>query len=218
MPAPDGRRCATCCFVGATAFAIVATAWAIDTRAVQPGRPSSPAVRLYSDNPANLWNRLHATLFVRVAADGREYGADRVDPLLWASSTYLLQGSTHTKAVALIDEFIDTHGERLIHDPLKRAILQRDLWEIFDWLEADRAPYQQPPLTPAAIRKSADELCKPLAMVIARLALTPAEIRSLPDNYAAAARVDALPPDLFAPEGPGGRRSIGRPYCGPTSG
>jgi hypothetical protein len=31
--------------------------------------------------------------------------------------------------LAVLDEFISTHGERLVRDPLKRAWLQRDLWE-----------------------------------------------------------------------------------------
>ena len=45
---------------------------------------SLPAVRLYDSNPAHLWNRLHASLFVRVTADGREYGADRRSKLTGA--------------------------------------------------------------------------------------------------------------------------------------
>jgi hypothetical protein len=146
---------------------------------------------------------------VRVAADGREYGADRVDPLLWVGSTYLLHGPSHTRALKLLNEFVDTHGERLLRDPLKRAILQRDLWAIFDWIEGTHIPYEQPQLTPELVRKSVDELCKPLTTAIARLALTLEEIRTLPDNYAAAARANRLPADLFAPDGPW--VSLGRP-------
>jgi len=85
----------------------------------------SPAVRPYDDNGEHLWNRLHAALFVRVAADGREYGGDRVDPLLWIGSKYLLQGASHQKAIALLTEFVDTHGEKLIDNPLKRSRVSR---------------------------------------------------------------------------------------------
>jgi hypothetical protein len=35
------------------------------------------------------------------------------------------------RAIAVLEEFIDGNGERLIEDPLKRAVLQRDLW----WVE-----------------------------------------------------------------------------------
>jgi hypothetical protein len=189
---------------GAAALAFMAAGLvrASATFALQTSRAPGPAVRLYNDSPAHLWNRLHASLFVRVAPDGREYGADRVDPLLWVGSTYLLQGPTHVRAVKLLNEFVDRHGEQLIRDPLRRAVLQRDLWAIFDWLEGAHIPYQQPQLTPQVLRRSADELCSLLATIIARLALTPAEIRTLPDNYAGAARANPLPPDLFAPDGP----------------
>jgi hypothetical protein len=182
---------------------------AIGTFTLQSSRAPTSSVRLYNDDPAHLWNRLHASLFVRVAADGREYGADRVDPLLWTGSTYLLQGPSHTRVLRLLNEFVDTHGERLLRDPLKRAILQRDLWAIFDWLEGTHIPYQQPQLRPKFVRKSVDELCKPLTTAIARLALTPEEIRTLPDNYPPAARANSLPPNLFAPDGPW--VSVGRP-------
>ena len=185
---------------GAAALVLVAAVGLRSTETL--AAQTSPAVRLYNPNSAHLWNRLHAVLFARMAADGRVYGTDRVDPLLWASSTYLLQGPSHAQAVKLLNEFVNTHGERLIRDPVKRAILQRDLWTVFDWLEGTHTPYQQPQLTPEVVRKSVDDLCKPLATVIARLALTPEEIRKLPDNYAAAAPANVLPPDLVAPDGP----------------
>ena len=171
--------------------------------------PSSQTARLYDDNPAHLWNRLHAALFVRVASDGREYGGDRVDPLLWVGSTYLLEGAAHDQGVRLLNEFVDAHAEQFIHDPLKRAILQRDLWTLFDWLNGDHTPYQRPDLTPEVIRQSTDELRAPLATVISRLALTPEEIRALPDNYASATRATMLPPDLLASDGRW--VSVGRP-------
>jgi hypothetical protein len=187
----------------AAAVALVAAGLvhASETFTLQASR-SAPAVPLYSDNPAHLWNWLHASLLVRVAPDGREYGADRVDPLLWVGSTYLLQGPAHAQAVTLLEEFVDTHGEQLIRDPLKRAVLQRDLWAIFDWLEGAHTPYQQPQVTTQVLRRSADQLCRLLATIIARLALTPAEIRGLPDNYADAAGANLLSPDLFLPDGP----------------
>jgi hypothetical protein len=179
-------------------------------------RPRPPAacttasgVRLYSRDPAHLWNRLHAALFARVAADGCAYGTDRVDPLLWIGSTYLVSGPSHVNAVRILQEFVATHGERLIVTPLERAALQRDLWMVFDWLEGSHTLYGRPPLSPEIVRRAADALRAPLATAIARLALTPVQVRALPDNGAAAARAGALPPDLFAP---GGQWvSVGRP-------
>jgi hypothetical protein len=36
-------------------------------------------------------------------------------------------------------EFMQTHAEKLIQDPVKRAVLQRDVWAVFDW-SASREP------------------------------------------------------------------------------
>jgi hypothetical protein len=104
--------------------------------------------------------------------------------------------------VAVLEEFAREKGETLLDDPLKRAIIQRDLWLVFNWL-ADK---------PEANRK---RLGAPLAKVILRLAPTPEQIAKLPDNYAAAVaskrfadRFDPekpersyLPHDLFQPDG-----------------
>jgi hypothetical protein len=161
---------------------------------------------LYSPDPAHVWNRLYRSLYLRVARDGREYGYDELDPLLWPETTYLLGGPSYRQAVGVLDEFLDTHAERLISDPLKRAVLQRDLWAVFDWT-VERSESLPP---------EGQNLQVKLAQVIRRLALSAEEIRSLPDNYrdAVAAKTFAacydpeqpgaafLPSDLFTPGGP----------------
>jgi hypothetical protein len=177
--------------------------------APQPAAPARPGVHIYDPDPAHLWNRLHASIFARVAADGTEHGVDRVDPLLWAGSSYLLRGPSHDEAVKALREFIDRRGEALIREPLKRASLQRDLWTVFDWLQGDHVPARRAGITPEAMRNSVAELSGPLATVIGRPALAPDAIRTLPDNYAAAAREGAVPRDLFTPGGPW--VSVGRP-------
>ena len=35
--------------------------------------------------------------------------------------------------MAALNEFAARHGVDAVHDPLKRASLQRDLWAVFDW-------------------------------------------------------------------------------------
>jgi len=166
----------------------------------------APAGALYHSDPQHLWNRLHDALFVRIGPDGREYGRDRLDPLLWTETEFLLENRSRDRAIALLQEFLNENGQKLIAEPLRRAVLQRDLWLIFNWL------------TPRLTRDRADEtrLAGLLASVISRLALTPEQIRGLPDNYAAAVasgefatkfdplRPDEpyLPPDLFASDGP----------------
>ncbi|HEV3214184.1 MAG TPA: hypothetical protein VGZ27_00590 [Vicinamibacterales bacterium] len=181
-----------------TLLALVATpGWSI-----QSALSSRPGSEIYNPDPQHLWNRLHETLLVRVGPSGREYGRDRVDPLLWVGSTYLLQGASHEKAVGLLNEFVATHAEKLIVDPLKRAILQRDLWMVADWLDGDHVASGKPMLNAQALRAATLRLRRPLNTAVARLALTPPQIRQLPDNYAASAAAGGVPSDLFAIGGP----------------
>jgi hypothetical protein len=140
----------------------------------------------YDPDPNHLWNRLNETLFERTAQDGKKYGLDELDILYWGRTTNLLAGTSHHKALAILDEFIHTHGEKQIHDPLKRALLQRDLWELFDWSTG----YTSSPNEKLARR----ELQSRLAIAIRRLALTTNEIAALPDNYARTTKNSA--PDL----------------------
>jgi hypothetical protein len=143
-------------------------------------------------------------VLTRVGPDGRTYGQDRLEPLLWGESKHLRGGWSADRAVAALEKFVRDKGETLIDDPMKRAVLQRDLWLVFNWSMGT-------PDGPA--RKRLGAL---LADVIRRLALSPDRIARLPDNYAAAVasqtfpgRFDPekperayLPPDLFKPDGP----------------
>jgi hypothetical protein len=155
----------------------------------------SEDVRTYDQNPHHLWNRLHQTLFIRVAADGTTYGHDRLDPLFWGTTRHLLEERSHKRALSLLDEFLREHGEELIRDPLRRALLQHDLWALFDWSASPHASRY--------LRERA-ELQLRLAQIIRRLALTDRDLKSLPDNYARAVEANALaslPRGLFLGEG-----------------
>lgn len=166
---------------------------------------SGRTVAIYDNDGAHLWNRLHAVFFVREDLPGTELLPDALDPPFWYHTSYLLAQPSHKKVLQVLDEFLRTHAENLIHDPLKRAILQRDLWSVFDW-SAGRAP---------GYETERRELQERLAEVLRRLALTPEQLRSLPDNYAQAIASGEfakeydpqhpdrafLPPDLFDPRG-----------------
>lgn len=167
--------------------------------------------KLYDPDPNHLWNRLYRSLYIRVMRDGQEYGYDELDPLLWHTTKYLLNGLAYQQAITLLDEFLSTRPENLIADPMQRAILQHDLWAIFDW-------------TTEVTSDTAEKLNLQikLAQVMKRLALSLEQIESLPNNYqrAIAAKSFAtsydvgrreqafLPPDLFDPQGPWVRLSL----------
>jgi hypothetical protein len=175
---------------------------------------ASPPVTFYDSDPQHLWNRLHKVLWVRTGQDGKEYGHDRLDPLLWLETRYLVEGLAHERALQVLDEFLAKRGEQLVKDPLKRAVLQRDLWAVFDWTADPNANTREAYLHRAAPPRRALQVR--LARAIQRLALTPAEISALPDNYAAALNSRAfarthepthperpfLPADLFQKDGP----------------
>src|SRR5450631_3434632 len=84
--------------------------------------PPSAENTIYDSDANHLWNRLDETLFVRTAQDGKKYGLDELDILYWARTTNLLAGASHQQALSTLDEFVNTHGEKLIHDPLKRVL------------------------------------------------------------------------------------------------
>jgi hypothetical protein len=156
---------------------------------------------LFSPDPENIWNRLYRKIHVRSAQDGKEYGFADLDPLLWRNTKYLRNesdGDSNKRTLDLLDSFfLNAQAEHQVRDPVKRAILQRDLWAVYDW---------------AVFSNLADKL----GQVIWRLALSPLEINALPDTYAAAIRgkefaaaYDAsraerafLPVDLFEANGP----------------
>jgi hypothetical protein len=170
------------------------------------------AVAIYDPNPNQLWNRLHSAIFIREDLPSTRLVPDALDPPLWSRSTYLLSKPSHDKILRVLDEFLQAHAERLIRDPLKRTILQRDLWSVFDWTVA-REPNR--PGKPEYAKEKL-ELQARLAEVLRRVALTPEEIRALPENYAQAAASGQfskgydpahrdrafLPPELFDPLGP----------------
>ena len=163
---------------------VTATAQATET--VAPAE--KPTWNVYDLAPNHIWNRVYRLFYSRAASDGKEYGLGELDPLLWFDTTYLLSEPSHQQAIQLLDEFLASHAENLINDPLKRAMFQRDLWAVFDWLAFQTDPYPS--------QRQALEMR--LAQIIRKVALTKEQIRSLPDNYAWAIQSHAFPADFQA--------------------
>lgn len=138
---------------------------------------------VYHPDPDHLWNRVFRQLYHRATANGEEYGFDEIDPLLWLDTTYLLEDPSHEEASQVLDEFLLARGESLIHEPLKRAMFQRDLWAVCDWLASQSEPY---PSQRRALERR-------LAQIMKKVALSKAEIASLPDNYALAIESSIYP-------------------------
>ena len=162
-------------------------------------------ITIFDADSNHIWDRTYECLLVRQSNDGKRYGADALDPLLWPETRYLLTGDSHRRAVACLDEFLRSHAERAVQDPLRRAILQHDLWAVFDWVAAGDD-----------LLKERQELEGRLAEAIHRLAITSEQVRTLPDTYSAAVAAQRfaseydrrkpeqgfLPIDLFRSDGP----------------
>ncbi len=88
---------------------------------------------LFSLDPQDISNRLYRQIHVRTAKNGKEYGLDELDPLLWSQTKYLRSGPSHTQVLRLLDEFSRSPANRQPRDPVKKAILARELWAVFDW-------------------------------------------------------------------------------------
>jgi hypothetical protein len=130
----------------------------------------------YSQDRNFIWNRVHRRLLERKTSDGKILGCDEVDLLLWASTKHVLVEPAYSESVRLLDEFIDSHAERLVRDPLRRAIFQHDLWAFFDWLTL--------PAEPQAYPEQREQLEWRIAKIIKAVALSRSEIEQLPDNLA----------------------------------
>jgi len=138
---------------------------------------------LFDANPQHIWNRVYDALCVRRDQAGNAYGADALDPLLWYNTKYLLTGPSHQGALTVLDEFLRVHAENQIHDPLRRALFQHKLWAVFDWVALPRLGFQP----------QQRELEARLAEALHRVSLTPEDVKSLPNTYAAAMKSGVLP-------------------------
>lgn len=140
-------------------------------------------------------------------------GGDTKSLLAWSKTRYYSEPTTFERANRLLDEFLETHGERLIDHPLQRAFFQRDLWAVFDHLigqniarfgDVDLAKRRAAvhdyeigkedlQFDDPAVMQRRETLCRKLAVILKRLALPKAVLETLPDTYAAAIRSGHFP-------------------------
>lgn len=186
--------------------------------------------KIYSDNPNDSWNRIFYYLFSRrvtaqLSSEFPEAGPFQASPEL---EFMHLERSTRTferneigdRAIdPLYPSFLSDQGVRVVleraafadfkkaledgladaspHDAMARAMMQSDLWSAYDIVFRYRHYQQQGESELAQHRLEVLDL---LGRLIRKVALTPEEIRALPDNYASARMKYALP-DLFGKSG-----------------
>jgi hypothetical protein len=134
--------------------------------------------------------RVSASPFERI-----ESGDGANDPLYpsFLTSAGSAQALVEPRYSMLKRALADALGESRDRPAVDRALMQGDVWAAFDILSGYRrivGPQGE------SLDERRSELLPLLARFIRKLALTPEEIKRLPDNYAAASVVHRLP-DLF---------------------
>jgi hypothetical protein len=146
---------------------------------------------LFDTDPQHLWNRIFAAITIRPSLlpsrrggppVARIEGGDRIEFFGWGGTTYWDEPANVAQLEGLLDQFLGQAGEKLSTDPLKRVLLQRDLWTLFDFLMIGHIGRRGDLET----RNRRDELCRKLARAIQVLALPSETLAGLPDNYSLA--------------------------------
>jgi hypothetical protein len=217
----------------ASLLLMVLTVWFAVPPAATTGEATIPGAprAVFDADPDHLWNRLHHCLYSRTSQDGSVYAPESLEPFFLPTSKFLVEGRSHELALKLLDKFLKTRADEAIADPVKRAVLQRDLWAVFTTLVGDArqgievedrgrvistdrledAAEAAPEKTPRR-----RDIEKRLVQIMRRIALAPEQIDALPDNLSEAVKAGAypgafdaahpdrafLPPDLLARSGP----------------
>lgn len=178
---------------------------------------------IYSENPDDPWNRIFYNLFTRRIEvhvsneypegapftefrqgsrrlistrtfERLEIGDRAIDPLYpnFFNSAGARGVLTEPGYSALVKALQDALSENATRSPVARALMQSDLWSAYDHLYGE---YTRP--DQSELEQHRRLIADLLGRLIKKIALTPEEIRSLPDNYSAAAGRQSLP-DLFA--------------------
>lgn len=163
-------------------------------RSAEPasGETTPPYPNTFFDaDPNHPWNQLYGLFFIRRGVDGSLYGLNEMDPLYWVSSRYLLEKPLHEAALHALDNFIQSDAVYAIKDPLKRALLQRMLWVLFDTWASHSDDGAPPPYETFAVERRQLEVR--VAKVMKAIALAGDEISALPDNYKLAVAAQTFP-------------------------
>jgi hypothetical protein len=165
----------------------------------------------YDVDPQHPWNGLHHALFTwrPTTTEKKVPEGYEGDPLFWPLG--MASWTFSEPLLKALDRIPEVPTEQT---PLQRALLQHDLWMFLDGLEG--LPLQDSRSLPPETEESRSEARRRLVPLMRRLALTPDEIRALPDTYDAAAASGRypvafdpqdperpfLPPDLWQADGP----------------
>lgn len=159
-----------------------------------------------AEDPADPYDVLYDVLMTRYAKDGQAYGANESSPAIWPSSEFPFGDRTYKQFSDALDAFAALpQAELEAYSDVKRALLQRHLWKVFDmstpvrWIDPRTGDYRVARRSPSDRRAAVEPT---VALLIKRLALTREQILALPNTLAATEKSGGFaenhdPDDLF---------------------
>jgi len=140
-----------------------------------------------ADDTVDPYDALYDVMMVRKDSEGNAYSKNEVGPLIYGRSKFPFDDETFPKLTAALKGFNALSQEKVeSYGPVKRALLQRHLWVVFD----ATIPNDYKPPTHLERRRASQRL---LATLIRRVALAKAEILTLPDTRAATMKNGSFP-------------------------
>lgn len=134
---------------------------------------------LGQQDTADPYDVLYDVIMVRKDSNGKPYATKEVGPLIYGRSEFPFDNDTFPKLTAALAAFNALPQEEIdAYGSVKRALLQRHLWVVFD----ATIPNDYKPPTHLDRRRATQQV---LATLIRRVALSEAEIPALPDTRAA---------------------------------
>jgi len=155
------------------------------------------------ENTADPYDTLYDVLMTRHGKDGKTYALDETGPPIFVLSNFPFGDRTYKKFHAALDAFAALPQSKIeAYSEIKRALLQRHLWKVFDatfphnW-QVQLGRTQSLPERRAAVRPK-------IASLIRRLALTQQQILAIPNTIVATAESGDFnqsydPTDQFKP-------------------
>ena len=101
---------------------------------------SADDAAFFNSDRAHPWNRLWAALHT-----GSRERADSTG----ACEARVLAGDNYRESLRALDEFLATPTTKHIKSPLRRAILQNELWQVFDAVAEPRPTTRKNAFLPA---------------------------------------------------------------------
>ena len=146
----------------------------------QPPKVLATSATVDEEKAADPYDVLYDVIMVRKGPEKRAYGRNEVGPFIYRRSQFPFDDETFPKLTAALERFNALSKEEIeSYGTVKRALLQRHLWAVFD--ATMPRPDSKPPTHLDRRRKTQ----KMLATLIGRVALTKDEILALPDTRAA---------------------------------